>query len=541
MLTSRWLSGFANCNEKSTADFAYREVGLLDLVSLILLKIPFLQRFIFPMYLPSANEFQQLTQQGNLIPVYREILADMETPVSAFRKIDDGQTAFLLESIEGGEKWARYSFLGSGPARVFRCRDHYYEVCYAGKVEESGEVEDPLRKLRDLMAVYQPVEVAGLPRFFGGAVGYLSYDMVRFIEELPDTNPREINGWDACFMFTERLLIFDNMRQKIKLVCNVHLQEGEDPATGYQRAQQQIEQMLTQLQQPLSYREEGASGDGRQKLDANFSRDDFKSAVERCKEYIRAGDIFQVVISQRFSGQLQSDPFNIYRALRTINPSPYMFFLRFGDSIVVGASPEVLVRKEGDQVDVRPIAGTLPRGKTSAEDLALEQQLLADPKERAEHIMLVDLGRNDVGRVAVGGTVEVSELMVVERYSHVMHIVSNVRGQLRPELDCFDVFRAAFPAGTLSGSPKIRAMEIIDELEPVRREVYGGAVGYFSFSGNMDLAIAIRTLQIEKDKFYLQAGAGIVADSDPEMEYQETLNKARGVKRAIEMANRGLV
>ncbi|MEA3362826.1 MAG: anthranilate synthase component I [Thermodesulfobacteriota bacterium] len=493
------------------------------------------------MYLPTEKEFCRLAQQGNLIPVYREILADMETPVSAFRKIDDGQSAFLLESIEGGEKWARYSFLGSGPARVFRCRDHYYEVCYAGKLEESGEVEDPLNKLRDLMSAYQPVEVEGLPRFFGGAVGYLGYDMVRFVEDLPDTNLRQIDGWDACFMFTERLLIFDNMRQKVKLVCNVHLQENENPSVAYQRGQQQVDQMLVQLRQPLQREDEEPGGDGRQELETNFNKEDFKQAVERCKEYIRAGDIFQVVISQRFSGKLQSDPFNIYRALRTINPSPYMFFLRFGESIIVGASPEVLVRKEGNQVDVRPIAGTVPRGKTAAEDLALEQQLLADPKERAEHIMLVDLGRNDVGRVAIGGTVEVSELMVVERYSHVMHIVSNVRGQLRPELDCFDVFRAAFPAGTLSGSPKIRAMEIIDELEPVRREVYGGAVGYFSFSGNMDLAIAIRTLQIEKDKFYLQAGAGIVADSDPEMEYQETLNKARGVKRAIEMANRGLI
>ncbi len=342
------------------------------------------------------------------------------------------------------------------------------------------------------------------------------------------------------FMLTERLLIFDNMRQKVKLVCNVHLRDGDDPTAAYRDAQEKIQQMMELLRQPLSLTCEENCDDDEQELDANFSHEGFKAAVEQCKEYIRAGDIFQVVISQRFSGQLQADPFDIYRALRTINPSPYMFFLRFDDSIVVGASPEVLVRKEGDQVDVRPIAGTLPRGKTAEEDLALEQQLLADPKERAEHIMLVDLGRNDVGRVAQAGTVEVSELMVVERYSHVMHIVSNVRGRLRPDLDCFDVFRAAFPAGTLSGSPKIRAMEIIDELEPARREVYGGAVGYFSFSGNMDLAIAIRTLQIKGGRFYLQAGAGIVADSDPEMEYQETLNKARGAKRAIEMANRGL-
>lgn len=489
---------------------------------------------------PSADEFVELARQGNLIPVYREILADMETPVSAFRKIDNGSTSFLLESIEGGEKWARYSFLGSGATRIFRSRGPTYEVLRDGVLEDSGEVADPLARLRELMAVYRPVEVAGLPRFFGGAVGYLGYDMVRFVEQLPDSNPAAIGGWDACFMLTDQLLIFDNMRQTIKLVCNVHLENGADPRAAYAAARERIADMLEQLRRPLAVRSAGPGGDGQQPLEANFTRTGFEDAVRACKEYIRAGDIFQVVLSQRFSGPLQGDPFDIYRALRTINPSPYMYFLRFGDSLVVGASPEVLVRQEGRQVDVRPIAGTLPRGRTVEEDRDLEQQLLADPKERAEHIMLVDLGRNDVGRIAVGGSVDVTELMVIERYSHVMHIVSNVRGRLRPELDSFDVFRATFPAGTLSGAPKIRAMEIIDELEPVRREVYGGAVGYFSFSGNMDLAIAIRTLQIEGDRLHLQAGAGIVADSDPYREYQETLNKARGVKRAIEMANRGL-
>lgn len=492
------------------------------------------------MYFPTESEFCQLSKQGNLIPVYREILADMETPVSAFRKIDDGTTSFLLESIEGGEKWARYSFLGSGPARVFRCRDNYYEVVSDNQIESSGEVDDPLNKLRELMAEFQPVDIEGLPRFFGGAVGYLGYDMVRFVEQLPDSTAREIDSWDASFLLTEGLLIFDNMRQKIKVVCNVHLQPGEDPALAYSRGQQRIDQLIAQLRKPLNLTSPNAAGFDDQPLQPNFTCENFKAAVEKCKEYIRAGDIFQVVISQRFSGELQADPFDIYRALRTINPSPYMFFLRFGETLVVGASPEVLVRKEGQQVDVRPIAGTRPRGATAEEDQQLEQDLLADPKERAEHIMLVDLGRNDVGRVAAGGSVEVSELMVVERYSHVMHIVSNVRGQLQPGLDSFDVFRAAFPAGTLSGSPKIRAMEIIEELEPSRREIYGGAVGYFSFNGNMDLAIAIRTLVIEGNRVHLQAGAGIVADSDPEMEYQETLNKARGVKRAIEMANRGL-
>jgi anthranilate synthase component 1 len=492
------------------------------------------------MYFPTESEFCQLSAQGNLIPVYREILADMETPVSAFRKIDDGATSFLLESIEGGEKWARYSFLGSGPARVFRSRDRYYEVVADGRIEASGEVADPLATLRELMAAYRPVDIDGLPRFFGGAVGYLGYDMVRFVEELPNGNPREIGSWDACFLLTEGLLIFDNMRQKIKVVCNVHLQPDEDPVLAYRRGRQRIDELIARLRQPLDPPPAKSAKDAEQPLQANFSREDFKAAVERCKEYIRAGDVFQVVISQRFSGALQADPFDIYRALRTINPSPYMFFLRFGETRVVGASPEVLVRKEGQRVEVRPIAGTRPRGAGAEEDRRLEQDLLADPKERAEHIMLVDLGRNDVGRVAVGGSVEVSELMVIERYSHVMHIVSNVRGRLRPGLDAFDVFRAAFPAGTLSGSPKIRAMEIIDELEPSRREVYGGAVGYFSYNGNMDLAIAIRTLVVEGNRVHLQAGAGIVADSDPEMEYQETLNKARGVKRAIEMANRGL-
>lgn len=492
------------------------------------------------MYFPALEQFVQLANQGNLIPIYREILADMETPVSAFRKIDDGRTSFLLESIEGGEKWARYSFLGSGPARLFRCRDRYYEVLQDDRLEQSGESADPLAQLQLLMADYRPVEVDGLPRFFGGAVGYLGYDMVRFVEQLPDKNPRDSENWDACFLLTEGLLIFDNMRQKIKVVCNVHLKEGDDPQVAYQRGVERIERLIEQLRQPLPHRIASRHKGPVQQLEPNFTPDAFRQAVDGCKEYIRAGDIFQVVLSQRFEGKLQADPFDIYRALRTINPSPYMYFLRFGDNLVVGASPEVLVRKEGDQVEVRPIAGTRPRGATAEQDLALEKELLADPKERAEHIMLIDLGRNDVGRVARGGSVEVSELMVIERYSHVMHIVSNVRGKLRDDLNCFDVFRAAFPAGTLSGSPKIRAMEIIDEFEPNRRGVYGGAVGYFSFSGNMDLAIAIRTLLIEKDRILLQAGAGIVADSDPEMEYQETLNKARGVRRAIDMANHGL-
>jgi len=492
------------------------------------------------MVTPSLDEFLALAERGNLIPVYREILADMETPVSAFKKIDNGNTSFLLESIEGGEKWARYSFLGSGPARIFRCRGQHYEILNGGEIEEQGESKDPLDVMRRFMAPYHPVEVEGLPRFFGGFVGYLGYDMIRFIEDIPDLKPRTIGAFDACFLLTEKLLIFDNMRQKIKVVCNVHLTANCDPRRAYQDAVAAIDELIEQLRQPLPARQKASSNNQRVDFTANFSVDQFKTAVERCKEYVRAGDVIQIVLSQRFSADLAADPFDIYRALRTINPSPYMFFLRFEDTLVIGASPEVLVRKEGDMVEVRPIAGTKPRGATPVIDQALEKELLGDPKERAEHIMLVDLGRNDLGRVCRTGSVKVSELMVIERYSHVMHIVSNVQGTLQPGLDAFDVFRATFPAGTLSGAPKIRAMEIIEELEPSRREVYGGAVGYFSFSGNMDMAIAIRTLVVQGNRIHLQAGAGIVADSDPEAEYQETLNKARGVRKAVELAMGGL-
>ena len=492
------------------------------------------------MYSPTLNEFLAYAEKGNLIPVYREILADMETPVSAFKKIDDGKTSFLLESIEGGEKWARYSFLGSGPGRVFRSRDNRYEILDDGKVVASGESSDPLDELKRFLAPYRPVQLPGLPRFSGGAVGYLGYDMVRFVEDLPDGNPRDIDTDDACFLLTDNLLIFDNMQQKIKVVCNVHLEDGADPEAAYREGLAHIDALIEKLRAPLAPSPARPSRTGAKKFVPNFSPDDFRAAVERCKEYVRAGDIIQVVLSQRFSAPLACDPFDIYRALRTINPSPYMFFLRFGPTLVIGASPEVLVRKEGERVEVRPIAGTRPRGSTADQDAWFEKDLLADPKERAEHIMLVDLGRNDLGRVCRTGSVEVNELMVVERYSHVMHIVSNVRGRLEEGRDSFDVFRATFPAGTLSGAPKIRAMEIIDELEPCRREIYGGAVGYFSFSGNMDMAIAIRTLVVKGDRIYLQAGAGIVADSDPESEYQETLNKARGVQVALEMARKGL-
>ncbi|MGW8312400.1 MAG: anthranilate synthase component I [Desulfuromonadales bacterium] len=492
------------------------------------------------MNFPSCEEFLNLARKGNLIPVYREILADMETPVSAFCKIDDRQSAFLLESIAGGEKWARYSFLGVGSGRAFRSRGDSFEILENGIPVVSGVTANPLSELQKFLTPYQPVSLPELPRFFGGAVGYLGYDMVRHIEDLPARNRAEIGTFDCWFLITESLLIFDNMQQKIKVISNVHLREGDDPQAAYARAVERIDNMIGLLRKPLPERTASRGMVTSQELQSNFSRADFEAAVERCKDYIRAGDVIQVVLSQRFSGNLDADPFDVYRALRTINPSPYMFYLQFNQTRVIGASPEVLVRKEGDHVEVRPIAGTRPRGATPSEDQRLEQELLADPKERAEHIMLVDLGRNDLGRVCTTGSVSVDELMVIERYSHVMHIVSNVSGRLAPGYDALDVFAATFPAGTLSGAPKIRAMEIIEELEPVRREIYGGAVGYLSFDGNMDLAIAIRTLVTHQNRIHLQAGAGIVADSDPASEYEETVNKAMGVKLAIEMARQGL-
>jgi anthranilate synthase component 1 len=491
------------------------------------------------MYSPDFKTFQALASQGTLIPVYREIMADMDTPVTAFRKIDDGRYSFLLESIEGGEKWARYTFIGSSPSTVVRSRGNVVEVLAEGREPERRETDDPLSVVRDILARYTPVPTDGLPRFFGGAVGYFGYDMVRHFEQLPTDKPAVIGAWDSLFVITDTIIIFDTMAQKIKVVSNAHLEEGVAPETAYAEATTKIEALIRRLRSPLPPTESAPSAHSIS-FASNISREQFEEAVLTAKEYVRAGDIIQVVLSQRFSGDFSVDPFDVYRVLRTLNPSPYMFFLRCDDTLVVGASPEVMVRKEGDRVELRPIAGTRPRGKTPDEDRRLATELLADPKERAEHVMLVDLGRNDLGRVCHTGTVKVTELMVVERYSHVMHIVSNVCGELNSGMDAFDLVRATFPAGTLSGAPKVRAMQIIDELEPVRREIYGGAVGYVSFSGNMDLAIAIRTLVVKDGKFHLQAGAGIVADSDPAAEYQETVNKAMAVIRAIEIAEKGL-
>jgi anthranilate synthase component 1 len=483
---------------------------------------------------PERSEFLTLARQGNLIPVCRVILADLETPVSAFLKIHRGRYGFLLESVEGGEKWARYSFLGTEPARVFRARGREVEVEVPGGACTRRQTDDPMGALKDLLAEYRPVALPGLPRFAGGAVGHVGYDMVRTFERLPARAEDDLGLPDACLLVAESLLVFDNVAQKITVVSNVHLRDGDDPARAYDAAVARIEALVERLRQPAIPPAARPTAPG--PVRANVTQETYERMVARAQEYIRAGDVIQVVLAQRFELPLATAPFNVYRCLRTVNPSPYMFFLELGDHTLAGASPEVMVRVEGGEVTVRPIAGTRPRGTTEVDDQALADELVADPKELAEHVMLLDLGRNDVGRVARVGSVEVTERLVIERYSHVMHLVSNVRGQLAAGHDAFAALRATFPAGTLSGAPKIRAMEIIEELEPVRRGVYGGAVGYFGFSGSMDTAITIRTALFRGERAYVQTGAGIVADSQPESEHRECVNKARAMIQAIRLA-----
>jgi anthranilate synthase component 1 len=489
------------------------------------------------MYQPSFEAFKAKATQGNLIPVYREIMADLETPVAAFLKLDRGNFSFLLESVEGGEKWGRYCFLGGEPSIIFQSKGSRVEITRNGHPEIQQGV-DPLDALKRLMGEYHPVEVESLPRFFGGAVGYLAYDMVRFFERLPDQTVDDLNVPDAMFMITDTLVIFDHMLQKIKVVSNA-LVDGP-PEKAYQEAIAKIEQLIARLRQPLPPRPTRPVSLEAPTLTSNFTKEAYERVVERAKEYIRAGDIIQVVPSQRFEAPMGVEPFDIYRALRTVNPSPYMFYLKFRDLKLVGSSPEVNVRLEGSLIELRPLAGTRRRGRDPVEDIAIATELMHDPKERAEHIMLVDLGRNDVGRVAKIGSVKVTELLQVEKYSHVMHLVSHVVGELADGKDCYDVMRATFPQGTVSGAPKIRAMEIIEELEPTKRGPYAGAVGYFGYSGNMDTCIALRTMTVKGNTAYLQAGGGVVADSVPELEYEETLNKARALMRAIELARDGI-
>lgn len=498
------------------------------------------------MYYPSKKDFIAKAEQGNLIPVYKEILADMETPVSAFMKINTGDYSYLLESVEGGEKIGRYSFLGSDPSLVFKSKGLNIEVVENKHTSKFKTTSDPLIELKKILARYKFVPVKGLPRFCGGLVGYFSYDMVRFFEELPDNNPDDLDLDDSVFVLTDTILIFDRVSHTIKVVSNAHVTGSASRA--YEEALKKIEKLIKQLRStPVPhYKQRFLEADNLKtqktsslKVDSNFTKKEFEGIVCKAKKYIRAGDIVQTVLSQRFQTKLKCPAFDIYRTLRSINPSPYMYYLKFKELDIIGSSPEIMVRCEDRKVEVRPIAGTRPRGRDESEDIYLAKDLLKDPKERAEHIMLVDLGRNDIGRVCDYGTVKVPELMVIEKYSHVMHIVSDTTGRLKKDKDVFDVIRATFPAGTVSGAPKIRAMEIIDELEKTRRGPYAGCVGYFSFSGNLDTCITIRTVVVKDNKAYVQAGAGIVADSVPAAEYTETKNKARGMIKAIEIASRG--
>lgn len=465
----------------------------------------------------------------------REVLADLDTPLSTYLRLANKPNSYLLESVQGGEKWSRYSIIGLPSQTVFKIHGRQVDVHVSGQQQESFTVDNPLDWVADLQASFDVPSLEQLTGFSGGLVGYFGYETIAYIEQkLQQQNPDELGLPDILLMLSEELVVFDNLSGKLFIV--VHVQPDQE-----QQGVARLDELQQQLALPLSEsRLEGASSDvAEEHFTSGFTQAGYKAAVSKARDYIEAGDIMQVVLSQRMSIPFESRPLDLYRALRILNPSPYMFYLQFDDFDVVGSSPEILVRAENGEVTVRPIAGTRPRGKTEQADLALEQELLSDPKELAEHLMLIDLGRNDVGRVSATGSVQLTEKMTVERYSHVMHIVSNVIGELQPDVSAIDVLKACFPAGTVSGAPKIRAMEIIAELEPVKRGVYSGAVGYLGWDGNMDTAIAIRTAVIKNQVLHLQAGGGIVYDSQPELEWQETMNKARGVIRAVQMAMRG--
>ena len=503
---------------------------------------------------PSLPEFIQLAGKSNVIPVYKEVSADLDTPVSSFLKLRKDEYAFLLESVEGQEKIARYSFLGTKPSLVFRskgdrieikCRDKSACACVSACVSKKNSCSfkaesDPLAMIEKLMSGFKPAHIKGLPRFTGGMVGFMGYDCVRFFEDLPGKNPDELGLADSIFILTDTILLFDHIKHTIKIVSNCFLpQTKKDVSKGqveavYARALKKIKEIEDSLARPLKGKGIEIRRQGLKiKITSNFAKSGFCAIVNKAKKHIQKGDIIQVVLSQRFKARINEEPFDIYRRLRGLNPSPYMFFLKLKELTLIGSSPELLVRCEDGLVRTRPIAGTRWRGKTEAEDQALEQELLADEKEKAEHLMLVDLGRNDIGRVSKIGSVKVDDFMSVERYSHVMHIVSDVKGTLDKGKSAFDVLRACFPAGTVSGSPKVRAMEIIDELENSRRGPYAGSVGYFSFSGNLDTCITIRTICVKGNIAYIQVGAGIVADSQGKNEYNETVNKAKALFEAI--------
>ncbi|MBN1005359.1 anthranilate synthase component I [Amphritea pacifica] len=490
----------------------------------------------------TPEQFAELAAQNfNRIPVIREVLADLDTPLSTYMKLANQPYSYLLESVEGGEKWGRYSIIGLPCRTVLKVSGHSVQIETDGEIVEQAEVADPLEFVEQFQARYRAAELPGLPRFNGGLVGYFGYDCVRYVEKrLADTTPEDVIGTpDILLMVSDEVVVFDNLSGKLILIS--HADPDEEDALA--QAQLRLDELVTRLRFSVPHQDTQVT-ERREvcesEFKSSFGEQQYKDSVDRIKEYILSGDVMQTVISQRMTIPFSSSPLDLYRALRCLNPSPYMYVLHLDDHHVVGSSPEILARVEDNVVTVRPIAGTRPRGETEAEDRALEKDLLADPKELAEHLMLIDLGRNDVGRVAEVGKVELTAQMVVERYSHVMHIVSNVIGQLKPEVSVMDVLRATLPAGTLSGAPKVRAMEIIDELEPVKRGVYGGAVGYLSWNGNMDTAIAIRTAVIKDGQLHIQAGAGIVADSVPSSEWDETMNKGRAIFRAVAMVEQGL-
>jgi anthranilate synthase component 1 len=482
---------------------------------------------------PSLTEFKEMARHGNLIPVYREYLADTETPVSAYLKLRNDSYSYLLESADGGKRWGRYSFIGCKPfVKVISCNGDM-TIQYGDRMEAFHNVENPVDVLRRLSASFKPVTVDDLPPFQGGLVGYFNYDLIRKWERLPGVKPIEADLPESIFTACRHFIVFDHFSHMIKIVVFAHLEADSDLDQLYRQACQELTGVMEKLNEPL----QGSSNNHSfsiTELESNFEKAEFEAAVTKAKEHIMAGDVIQVVLSQKFSARATGEDLALYRNLRSVNPSPYMFYLNFGEIKLIGASPEILVRLTDGKIELRPIAGTRPRGVTPGEDQQHEQDLLNDPKERAEHIMLVDLGRNDVGKVAASGSVTVPRLMEIERYSHVMHIVSRVEGNLKPDKDCFDLFMSAFPAGTVSGAPKIRAMQIISELEPESRGPYAGAVGYFGFNGNMDFCITIRTITIYKDELSIQVGAGIVADSSPAGEYDETLRKAGAMFKAIE-------
>lgn len=490
----------------------------------------------------NETEFNQLASKGyNRIPLMREVLADLDTPLSTYMKLCATPYSYLFESVQGGEKWGRYSIIGLPAKRIITTNANQINIKENGELIEEYTVDDALAEIERIQKTYKAAEIAGLSRFNGGLVGYFGYETIRYIEPRLNKKNKEdpIGSPDILLMVSDEVVVFDNLAGKLQIIVHANPDDDNAFANAQQRLDELIETLANkQIEKPKS---NGSRSVDEKDFISGFTQEKYQAGVEKIKQYIIDGDCMQVVLSQRLSIPFESEPIDLYRALRCLNPSPYMYFLDLDDFQIVGSSPEILVRLEDDEVTVRPIAGTRPRGNTEAEDIALEKDLLQDPKELAEHLMLIDLGRNDAGRVSEMGSIKLTDRMIIERYSHVMHIVSNVTGKLKEGMSAIDVLRATFPAGTVSGAPKIRAMEIIDELEPVKRGVYSGAVGYLSWNGNMDTAIAIRTAVIKDKTLHIQAGAGIVADSAPENEWNETMNKARAIFRAVSLAEKGLV